>query len=231
MDLSIVIPTYNESSNLAVLVQRISSALSAIAGIRHEIIFVDDSTDDTPEVLQKLSEEYREVIFFHRHNMRGLGSAVVEGFKQSSGKWLVVMDADLQHPPELLPDIVKKLEAGSEIVIPSRFVKGGSDGGLNLSRKLVSLTARRLAWLLVKPLRGISDSTSGYFGLLREVIEGTDLQPSSWKILMEILVKGQYSKVLEIPYHFEARRAEDSKMNFREQWNFLQHLLMMRFSK
>ena len=156
-----------------------------------------------------------------------MGSAVVEGFRLARGELLAVMDADLQHPPEVLMSMVRAAEAGAEVVIPSRFVRGGSDGGLNGFRKLVSWTARGLARLLLRRVRPVTDPTSGFFLVRRSVVEGVDLQPVGWKILIEVLVKGRYNRVVEIPYAFAARSAGESKTGLREQGEYLLHLLRL----
>lgn len=226
MHLSIVIPTFNERENVRTITARISDALEN-ADCTYDIWFIDDSRDDTPDVLKQLASQYPQVHYHHRENGRGLGTAVVEGFARSTGDLLVVMDADLQHPPELLPVIVKRLAEGSEVVIPSRFVPGGSDGGLNGIRKLISWGARTIGRIAIKRLRSISDCTGGYFGIRRSVIEGANLDPIGWKILMEVLVKGCYTSVHEIPYQFEARDAGESKMSLHEQWNYLRHIVKM----
>ncbi|MDF2940137.1 MAG: hypothetical protein K0R66_779 [Gammaproteobacteria bacterium] len=223
MDLSIIIPTFNERENVRFISQRIKTALGHLA-ISYEIWFIDDSKDDTPEVLKQLSEADPCIHYVHRDKGRGLGTAVVEGFSKANGQYLIVMDADLQHPPELLPSMIEKLKQGSEIVIPSRFVQGGSDGGLNAFRKLVSWTARMIGQIALKRLRPISDCTGGYFGIDKKVIEQAKLDPIGWKILMEVLVKGRYSKVAEIPYEFVDRNAGESKMSLKEQWNYLKHI-------
>ena len=223
MDLSIIIPTFNERNNVKTLITKIRTLLEQQENCLYEIIFVDDSVDDTPIILEQLSLEFKEVTIIHRHNERGLASAVVKGFEHSQGDHLIVMDADLQHPPELIPLILKRL-AKSDIVIPSRFAPGGSDGGLNLFRKFISAAARVIGSLSIKRLRYISDSTSGYFGCKRSVINHSYLNPIGWKILIEILVKGNYQTVHEIPYSFALRETGHSKMNLTEQWNYLRHI-------
>ncbi len=229
MDLSIIVPTFNERNNVRILASKITSLFGEKL-LSYEIIFVDDSLDDTPIILEEVCQQYKNVKYIHRNNERGLASAVVNGFLHSQGNHIIVMDADLQHPPELLPLMIKRLET-CEIVIPSRFIPGGSDGGLNILRKIVSAIARGIGYIFIKKLRCISDSTSGYFGFKRSVIEQVDLNPIGWKILIEILVKGNYQTVHEIPYSFVVREAEQSKMNFIEQWNYLKHIgkLMMYY--
>ncbi|MPM78178.1 Undecaprenyl-phosphate 4-deoxy-4-formamido-L-arabinose transferase [bioreactor metagenome] len=222
MHLSIVIPTYNEKDNVSKIANKIRTIL-ANESHSYEILFVDDSSDDTPNVLEQLSNHYPEVRYIHRTTEKGLASAVVQGFKHSHGDYIIVMDADLQHPPELIPLILKRL-AQADIVIPSRFIAGGSDGGLNWLRKLISWTARSIGRFSIKRLRAISDCTSGYFGLKRQVITTAELNPIGWKILMEVLVKGSYRSVHEIPYSFVARDAGQSKMDLKEQLNYLKHI-------
>lgn len=225
MFLSIIIPCFNEGENVIKMTERISAALKN-CDLKYEIIFIDDSKDNTPELLEKLSQTFQHVHYIHRHNARGLGTAVVEGFLRATGKYFIVMDADLQHPPELLPDIIKKLQT-HEIVIPSRFIHGGSDGGLNAFRKLVSWTARKIGQFAIKRFRSISDCTSGFFGLHRDIIQNVTLNPSSWKILMEIIVKSNYKTIAEIPYQFIARDLGDSKMSMKEQARYLFHVFQL----
>jgi dolichol-phosphate mannosyltransferase len=221
MDLTILVPTYNERKNILILVNEIRCVIGQ--ELQYEILFIDDSTDDTPQVLDTLSKRFSQVRYIHRDNARGLASAVVEGFRFSTGTYIIVMDADLQHPPSLIPLILERLRT-ADIVIPSRFINGGSDGGLNALRKFVSWTARMIGRWSIKRLRNISDCTSGYFGLHRKVIENVKLEPIGWKILMEVLVKGNHRTVHEIPYMFAARSMGESKMSAREQWNYLRHV-------
>lgn len=222
MDVSIVVPTYNERDNVRTLAARIAAALTG-TGYSYEIVYIDDSRDDTPAVLAELARQMPQVRFLHRVDERGLASAVVKGFDLARGDKIVVMDADLQHPPELLPVILKRLSQ-AEVVIPSRFITGGSDGGLNIFRKLVSWTARIIGRLVIRRLRAISDCTSGFFALHRSVIANADLDPIGWKILMEVLVKGAYHAVHEIPYAFVARDSGESKMTWKDQVDYLRHI-------
>ncbi|GMA60519.1 glycosyltransferase family 2 protein [Alicyclobacillus fastidiosus] len=226
MDLSIIIPSFNERENIEPIVERIHSALRD-QGIAYEIWFVDDSTDETVSVLTRVESIDEQVHVHHRTGARGLASAVVEGFERATGEHFIVMDADLQHPPELLPDIYRKLAAGIDVVIPSRFVSGGSDGGLGPLRKLVSWTARVIGQVALRRLRKISDCTSGFFGVHRNVVVGAPLDPIGWKILIEVLVKGRYRTVHELPYEFLARDAGESKMSLQEQWNYFRHLFRL----
>ena len=223
--LSIIVPTFNEGDNVRRVVREVAHALPDTA---YEIVFVDDSTDHTPLILEVLSHENLHIRVLHRTAERGLGSAIVRGFKEARGSVLAVMDGDLQHPPSVIPVMLSMMEKGADLVVPSRFIPGGSDGGLTLSRKFVSLVARWIAQVLFSRVRSISDPTGGLFMLRREVIDGLRFDAGSWKILIEILVRGCYGLVIEIPYTFRARDLGTSKMSYRAQFDYLWHLFRMR---
>lgn len=225
--LTVIIPTYNEEQNIVPLTKRICRSLK---GKTFEILFVDDSNDGTTKVLEELSRENPQVRFIHRQNQRGLATAVVEGFRAARGDVLAVMDADLQHPPEVLPRLLKSIEKGNDLVIASRFVPGGEDGGLTPFRRMISLTARVIGRLALKKVRPVNDPLSGFFMLKKEVIEDVPLSPLGWKILMEVLVRGRYHRPAEVPYVFERRRSNHSKMNLTEQVNYLRHLVRLVLS-
>ncbi len=220
--LSIVVPSYNERGNVEMLVEQIDRALD---GIDHEIIFVDDSTDDTPEIIDRISVNKNHVRVKHRTGEKGLSSAVIEGFEMAAGDYMAVMDADLQHPPEILRYMYYCLETGVDFCVPSRFIPGGSDGGLKIHRKFVSGVARYIGKILAPSLRKISDPTSGLFMFRREVIENADLQPIGWKILIEVLAMGTYQTVVEIPYKFQNRLAGDSKLSFDVTIEYLKQVI------
>lgn len=219
--LSIVIPVYNEKKNINEVVKRIEDALK---DNEYEIVFVDDSTDETTNIIMSLAKKDSKVKLIHREGKSGLSSAVIEGFQLAKGDVISVMDGDLQHPPEILPYMLAKIYEGADVVIPSRFVKGGNDGGLNLFRKLVSGTARYMGKVLFKKLRKVSDPTSGIFMFKKSVIAGKKLSDIGWKILIEILIMGEYNNLVEIPYEFNMRNSGESKMNITVQAQYLKHL-------
>lgn len=223
--LSVVVPTYNEAENVRNLTDQINSALN---GIDYEIIFVDDSSDNTPEVIKSVMSENSNVRMKHREGETGLATAVLEGFKMAEGDYIAVMDADLQHPPQILRSMYDCLETGVDFCIPSRFIPGGSDGGLGLYRKFVSFVARYIGKILLPSLRKISDTTSGLFMFRREVIKNADLKPIGWKILIEVLAMGTYSTVAEIPYRFQARPAGESKLTTKVSMEYLMQLKGLR---
>lgn len=217
-----MVPTFNEAENVGDLVDQIDSALK---GIEHEVIFVDDSRDNTPEIIKEVMKENPNVRMKHRVGETGLATAVLEGFKMAAGDYIAVMDADLQHPPEILCCMYYCLETGFDFCVPSRFIPGGSDGGLKIHRKFVSGVARYIGKILAPSLRKISDPTSGLFMFRREVIENADLQPIGWKILIEVLAMGTYQTVVEIPYKFQNRLAGDSKLSFDVTIEYLKQVI------
>jgi len=226
-DLSLVIPTYNEAENIVPLVQQINSCLE---GVAYEIIFVDDSSDNTIEKIIEVSKKNKHIFFEHRDNQRGLASAVIRGIELSHSEFVAVMDADMQHPPSLIKEMLKEeTKKHSDIIIPSRFISGGDDGGLSLSRKLVSFVARWIARILFKSVRKVSDPTSGIFMFRKSIIKNKTLRPTGWKILIEILVISDYKSITEIPYRFQSRRYGKSKMSFKEQINYLTHIFSLLY--
>ena len=222
---SIVVPSFNERDNVSNLVTQIDEAL---AGIDHEILFVDDSTDDTPQVIEEISKEKPHVRVHHRTNEKGLATAVILGFKMADGDYLACMDADLQHPPSILRPMVAALDQGADFCIPSRLIPGGDDGGLNLWRKFVSGTARVIGQILLPCLRPISDPTSGLFMFRREAIANADMRPVGWKIMVEVLATATYSSVTEIPYAFAQRTAGESKLDTQVTFQYLEQCFGLR---
>lgn len=217
VDVSIVIPTYNERENIQKLIPLVADNLSEY---NYEIIVVDDSSPDgTGAVVKELSKSYC-VKIIERSGKMGLSSAVIEGFKASKGKYIGVIDADLQHPPEYIKNFILAVSNGKDIAVGSRYSDGGKIVGFNKFRSLVS----RGAVLLSKPLTDVKDPMSGYFFLKRKVIEAISFNPMGYKILLEILVKGSYNKVKEIPYSFKTRENGESKLDTGEYINYMKLL-------
>lgn len=221
---SVIIPTYHERDNLALLVEKIHAVLSSY---NYEILFVDDnSRDGTVELVSELSAKYplRVVV---RQNERGLASAVVQGFRDAGGDLLAVMDADLQHPPEVLADMLRAEHAGADLVIASRYVKGGSCQGWSTGRRVISKGAIFLAHLLLPKTRPVSDQMSGFFLLRKSVLSGAKLKPTGYKILLEVLMEGQPQHVTEVPYSFRLRERGESKLSARQQIEYLKHMFSL----
>ena len=220
-EFSLIVPTYCESQNIAILVERVHQSLSSYS---YELVVVDDnSPDGTSEIANSLSQQY-PVRVITRRNERGLASAVVEGFKQASGAILGVIDADLQHPPEVVPELLENVRSGADVVIASRYVEGGGSEGWSASRKIISKGSKLLAQVLLPSARGIKDPLSGFFLFRREVIDGVELSPTGYKILLEVLVKGKASEIAEVPYIFRVRERGTSNLTSGEGIRYLKHL-------
>jgi len=219
--ISIIIPTYNERDNIVPLVERIDHALF---NHDYEIVFVDDnSADGTAELARSLSSKYPvEVIV--RRNKRGLASAVVDGIGHTTGQFVGVMDADLQHPPEVIPDLLREMRGGVDIAIASRYVKGGGCQGWGLTRKVMSKGAIVLAHLLLPATRPVKDPMSGFFMFNRQVVANAYLEPTGFKILLEILMEGKFQNIAEVPYTFRIRSVGKSKLNAHQQVDYLKHV-------
>jgi dolichol-phosphate mannosyltransferase len=213
--LSVIIPTCNEAPNVGQLIHR---AARACRDVDAELIFMDDSTDDTPgTIMRAAAQTPLPVRMIHRAKpVAGLSGAVVEGMALSSAEFCVVMDGDLQHPPELIPVLLAEVERGGrDVVMASRYCgKGGSSVGLaNWYRRAVSTGARHITrWLFPVRLRGCSDPMTGFFALRRTSVDHGTLQPSGFKILLEILATHRLA-VSEIPFVFGERTAGRSKAN------------------
>lgn len=233
MKLSIIVPTFNEAPNIEELVGRIQAACGDIEA---EIVFVDDSKDDTPDVILRVSGiSTMPVRLIHReHPDGGLGGAVIEGMRSSDAEYCLVMDGDLQHPPEMIPTIVARLQEGAaDVVVASRYCGAGGDaGGLaNAARKLVSSGSTALTRSLFPiRLRQCTDPMTGFFGFRTSAVAVDDLRPNGFKILLEILAR-QRLDVVEVPFVFGTRLAGESKASFREGLRFVQQLSGLRFGR
>jgi glycosyltransferase involved in cell wall biosynthesis len=232
--LSVVVPTRNESGNIAPLVERLEAALGDTA---LEIIFVDDSDDDTVAVIEQVSRQVRSDIVLHhrppgeRHD--GLGGAVVAGLRQARAPWVVVMDGDLQHPPELVPQMqARAVETGATLVVASRYNQQGTTGKFSLVRSAISRAFTGAAYALFPGrLRGVSDPMSGFFLVRKEKLNVEQLRPRGFKILLEILVRTPGLRLAEVGFQFGERHAGESKASLREGMRYLSHLVQLRFSE
>lgn len=220
--LSIIIPALNEAENLALLVPRLGRALK---GIAFEILVVDDdSRDTTLGVCAALGQAYPVRLLMRRTARNGLAGAVLHGLSMALGQYLLVMDADLQHPPESVPALLDVLHnEQAEFVIGSRYCDGGQlDGKWSLLRRTVSWVAT----LLARPVAGrVRDPMSGFFALTRAAYERAgEFNPTGFKIALELLNKCRVRDVREIPIDFGTRQHGHSKLSLREQWRYLVHL-------
>lgn len=219
--LSIVVPTFREAANIAPLAERIDAALSG-AGIEWELLLVDDDSDDGSEaVAAELAQRLPVRMVVRRDAPRDLSLAVIEGIRQCRFDRLVVMDADLSHPPDRIADLLAALDADCDMVIGSRYSPGGVvDPSWSLYRVLNS----RLATWLARPLVKCADPMSGFFATRRSALPDLrTLRPMGYKIALELLVRGRL-RAREVPIDFRDRSAGSSKMNWRQQLRFLRHL-------
>ncbi len=224
VEVSVIVPTYNERENVKRLIRALHETMTE-RGIPYEIVVVDDSSPDgTAEAVRSLSQIYN-VRLIVRPGKLGLASAILDGMRAARGSVLAVMDADLQHPPEVLPEMLRRIEEGCDIVVGSRYVAGGSVRGWSLARRIVSRGADAIAKLLLPRTRGIKDTMSGYFVFKRSVVEGVPLNPRGFKLLLEILVKGRFSRVCEHPIEFRTRTWGESKLGASEVFNYVLHVL------
>jgi dolichol-phosphate mannosyltransferase len=229
---SVIVPTFNEAPNVATLVERLTDAL---AGFTTEIIFVDDSTDDTPAVISEVAASATvPIVLIHRDIPDGgLGGAVVAGLKAATNDWCVVMDGDLQHPPELIPALlVSAASQNADVVVASRYINGGSSNGLNGGiRHLVSSASTLLARAMFpRRLRDCTDPMTGFFAIDSTSIDLTELRPRGFKILLEVLARNPL-RVAEEPFVFAERHAGESKASVREGLRFLLQLAALRFGR
>jgi dolichol-phosphate mannosyltransferase len=223
--LSLTIPTYNERKNLPLIVEKVDKILTS-SDLDYEILVVDDSSPDgTWEVALALGKDY-PVRLIRREEKNGLSSAILTGFRNSKGRFIGVIDADLQHPPEVIPRLITKVQNGSDIAIASRWVDGGKVTGWSKPRYLVSKGAEFLAKILVSSSRGIKDPLSGCFVMKREALNGIR-KPIGYKILLDVLVHANGSRVCEVPYTFHERRNGDSKLSLNEYMTYLRHLVRL----
>ena len=229
--LSLVIPTRNEADNVAPLYRRLQQSLD---GVDFEICFVDDSDDSTTQKLMALEKEMpgRVLVLFREASERdgGLSTAVTTGVHLARGQYICVMDADLQHPPEQIPKMLAEARAGADLVIASRYIKGGSSTGLaGWGRRFVSRSAGALARLLFSEARRSTDPLSGFFLCRRSIIDGIEFRPVGFKILLELLVCVPGINVRDVPLEFQAREHGASKASMRQGLMYLRHLISLIF--
>jgi dolichol-phosphate mannosyltransferase len=221
---ALVVPTLNEAGNIDKILGATTAAL-AETEIEYEIVVVDDgSTDGTVERVREWAGRDPRIRLLSRTAERGLAGAVLYGWSQSEADLLGVIDADMQHPPELLPQLLKAVE-GADIAIGSRYAHNDGTKGWNPLRVAVSrLSTLAAAPLISKKHLRVTDPMSGYFITHRRCIEGLPFQTSGFKLLLEVLVRGRIHKAREVPYSFGLRHAGISKANASVGFHYL-HLL------
>jgi len=229
VETSVVVPTYREAENLRVLVPRVAAVLGAERASSEIIVVDDNSRDGTRTVCDRLAQTY-PVRLITRQGERGLASAVIHGFRAAKGDVLVAMDADLSHPPEAIPAMLAACRLpGVDFAIGSRYTKGGSvSNAWSTYRRLNS----RVASLLACGLTSARDPLSGFFALRRAKFKAaSDLSPVGYKIGLELIVRCDCRRIVEVPIHFEDRAAGESKLTITQQWQYLRHLARLYAAK
>jgi dolichol-phosphate mannosyltransferase len=216
---SVIVPTYREVLNIPVLIERIQEVREK-HHLDLELLFLDDqSRDGSDAAAERAGKDW--VKFIERTGPRGLSVAVVDGLTQATKDVVVVMDADLSHPPEKIPEMLRMLGAGHQFVLGSRYVVGGTtDDDWGFVRWLNS----RVATLLARPLTNLKDPMSGFFAMWRRDIDMSSLNPTGYKIALELLVKCRIHDAIEVPIHFTDRTLGESKLTLKQQLLYIQHL-------
>lgn len=229
---SLVVPTYNESGNLPVLIDQLEGLLDPVLGDSYEIIVVDDdSPDRTWEVAARLAETHPKLRVMRRQEQRGLSTAVVRGWQVARGEVLGVMDADLQHPAEVNLALLREMDRGAELAAASRHVEGGGVSDWSLTRRMLSRGAQLLGLLVLPGVLGrLSDPMSGYFMLKRSRLAGIKLDPLGYKILIEVVARCKPAWIGEVGYVFRERTEGQSKVTTRLYAQYLLHLVKLRLA-
>jgi dolichol-phosphate mannosyltransferase len=226
--ISIVVPTFREAPNVPVLLKRLDQALTMRLRPFEVILVDDDSNDGIIDVVEREKPGRELVLIVRRHVPRDLSQAVVDGLARSRGEFVVVMDADLSHPPETIVAMIAALEGGeADFVIGSRFVPGGGAPHFTWQRHLNALVSR----LLARPLVDIHDPMAGFFAFPRRLLRPEiRLNPIGFKIGLELLVKLRPARVREIPIQFQDRLYGVTKLSLKERVKYLVHLMrLIRF--
>ncbi len=228
-DVSVVVPTYCEAENLPVLVPQITATLKQHR-LRGEILIIDDnSPDDTVTICHQLAQD-NPLRLIIRMDERGLASAVVRGLQEARGNVLLVMDADLSHPPRAIPALVSACQSEAvDFVIGSRYVPGGSvDSSWGCFRRLNSSVA---SWL-ARGLTSAKDPLAGFFALKKSTFQrAREIRPLGYKIGLELIVRCQCQGIFEVPIRFQDRALGQSKLSLQQQWLYLRHLGRLYLTK
>ena len=227
---SLIIPTYNESENIKLLILKLSQLLDQLIPEQYELILVDDNSPDyTWKIAQELSHNYPQLQVIHRRREKGLSTAVIRGWQASQGEILGVIDADLQHPPATLIKLWQEMEKGADLAVASRHVEGGGVSEWSLWRRFLSRGAQILGLIILPNVMGkVSDPMSGYFFVRRRCLFDCQFNPLGYKILVEVLAKAKIGWISEVGYVFQERKEGKSKVNSQHYIDYIKHLI--RFS-
>lgn len=230
---SLIIPTYNECQNIKKIVEKLSQLLdSSLVGDYEMIVVDDDSPDRTWEVALSLTLDYPQLRVMRREHERGLSTAVIRGWQAARGEVLGVIDADLQHPPETLLNLLAEIKRGADLAAASRHVAEGGVSDWSMMRRFLSRGAQTLGLVILPGVVGrVSDPMSGYFMVRRSCIAGKMLNPAGYKILIEVLGRGDIRWIGEVGYVFQERLEGESKVTWKQYIEYLRHLLRLRFAR
>jgi dolichol-phosphate mannosyltransferase len=231
--LSLVIPTYQEGQSIQKMIQQLSQLLDSVIPGQYELIVVDDdSPDRTWELAQGMMADYPQLRVMRRRQERGLSTAVLRGWQVAQGRVLGVIDGDLQHPPTVLLKLLEAIDQGADIAVASRHVDGGGVSEWSLVRRFLSRGAQVLGLLILPDVVGrVSDPMSGYFMVRRSAIADQTLSPVGYKVLLEVLGRGDIQQVAEVGYVFQERQSGESKVTWKQYIDYLRHLLRLRFDR
>ncbi|MEC4819767.1 MAG: glycosyltransferase [Scytonema sp. PMC 1069.18] len=229
---SLIIPTYKERDNIERVVRVLSQTLDEYIPGDYELIVVDDDSPDlTWEVAQSLIEEYPQLRVMRRQQERGLSSAVIRGWQVARGSILGVIDGDLQHPPEVLKQLLTVIAQGADLALASRHIDGGGVSSWSVTRRFLSRGAQVLGLILLPRVLGrVSDPMSGYFMVRRSSIAGAIMNPVGYKILLEVIGRGNVKNIAEVGYVFCERQQGESKVTWKQYVEYIQHLVLLRLT-
>lgn len=230
---SLVLPTFKEGENIPEILATLTKLLDPVLGADYELILVDDDSPDlTWKTALELLPQYPRVKVIRRQGEKGLSTAVIRGWQAARGEILGVMDADLQHPPEILLQLLQEMSRGADLAVASRHVEGGGVSEWSGVRRLLSRGAQVLGLMILpEVLSRLSDPMSGYFMVRRSAIAGRVLSPLGYKILIEVAARGRTPWLAEVGYVFRERQSGESKVTWRQYSQYLRHLLRLRLSR
>jgi dolichol-phosphate mannosyltransferase len=225
----LIVPTFNESENIQSFLDAVRDVLDRALGKDYEVIVVDDeSPDGTGDIAARMALSYPQLRVVRRSGERGLARAVIRGWQVASGDILGTINADFQHPPAVLADMLAQMNS-ADIVVASRFAEGGGLGDWAMHRRVNSHVAHQLGRIILpQAFRRTSDPLSGCYIFRRSAIADVELHPLGFKTLMEILVRGDFRSVREVSYEMRARQRGASKLRLRHWFDYLFHLLRLR---
>ena len=230
---SLVIPTYKEGKNIINMIRILTELLeSAIPGNYELIVVDDDSPDYTWEIAQSIMPDYPQLRVMRRQEERGLSTAVIRGWQAAKGQILGVIDGDLQHPPEIMLKLLDQIKAGADLAVASRHIEGGGVSEWSIVRRFLSRGAQTLGLIILPGVIGrVSDPMSGYFMVRRSALVGRKMNPLGYKILIEVIGRGNIGRIAEVGYIFQERQEGESKVTWKQYVEYLGHLVRLRFDR